>query len=81
MGKEWDAQLIQLDNIPKDGEEIRNWLGEGNVKVLGGRVCRTGFRSEHYSGEDRNTRIVWVGGRLAHERRVSMLGSSRGSMH
>lgn len=42
VGKEWDAQFIQLDDVPEEGEEMRNRLGEENVKVFGWEYMEDG---------------------------------------
>ena len=80
VGMEWDAQLVGgLDYVPEvdsedaDGEKT---VGEkrqveefgGNVKVFGWENMEDRVAKWVYCGNDRNTRKVWVGGRLVHER-------------
>ncbi|KUI54961.1 putative guanine deaminase [Cytospora mali] len=66
VGMEWDAQLVRLGGVDDDGE------GEsedgGNVDVFGWETWEEMVAKWVYNGDDRNTRKVWVKGRLVHER-------------
>ncbi|KAK4196276.1 putative guanine deaminase [Triangularia verruculosa] len=65
VGKEWDAQLVGLHEVDSedDGDE------EGNVDVFGWESWEEKVAKWVYNGDDRNTKKVWVRGRLVHERR------------
>lgn len=65
VGMEWDAQLIGLGDVDQDG------LVEGedtNVDVFGWESWEDRIAKWLFNGDDRNTRKVWVMGRLVHER-------------
>ncbi|KAK0620029.1 hypothetical protein B0T14DRAFT_537630 [Immersiella caudata] len=67
VGMEWDAQLVTLGTVGEDGgvgdEE------DGNVDVFGWESWEDRIAKWVYNGDDRNTRMVWVKGRLVHERK------------
>lgn len=67
VGMEWDAQLIGLGGVDEDGGP-----GEGeeesNVDVFGWESWEERIAKWLFNGDDRNTRKVWVRGRLVHER-------------
>lgn len=65
VGKEWDAQMIGLATVNEDGERD----GEGNVDVFGWEDWEEKMAKWLYNGDDRNTKKVWVKGRLVHERK------------
>lgn len=69
LGMEWDAQLIGLtyvglDGGPEDGADAE----EGNVDIFGWETWEERIAKWLYNGDDRNTKKVWVKGRLVHER-------------
>jgi guanine deaminase len=65
VGKEWDAQLIQLSEVSEfgcgDGD-----FGDGPVDVFGWESWSDRVEKWVYGGDDRNTVAVWVKGRLVH---------------
>ncbi|KAK7743212.1 hypothetical protein SLS53_004297 [Cytospora paraplurivora] len=64
VGMEWDAQLISLGGVGEDGEGE----DEGNVDVFGWESWDEMVAKWLFNGDDRNTRRVWVKGRLVHEK-------------
>lgn len=73
-GMEWDAQLIGLGTVTDDG--TREGEGEdggdaGNVDVFGWENWEELMAKWVYNGDDRNTKKVWVKGRLVHERKYT----------
>lgn len=65
VGKEWDAQLIDLGSVGEGtGEDFE--LEEGPVDVFGWESWPEKVEKWVYSGDDRNTVAVWVRGRLVH---------------
>ncbi|KAK4456908.1 Metallo-dependent hydrolase [Cladorrhinum samala] len=69
VGMEWDAQLVGLGVVDEDGEEEGSEGEEGNVDVFGWETWPEKVAKWVYNGDDRNTRKVWVRGRLVHERK------------
>lgn len=73
VGMEWDAQLVVLDKVPDEGEEDSS--SEVGDDDDGGLVQCWNESSEGdvdkwmYCGDDRNTKKVWVKGKLVHARR------------
>ncbi|KAL1610345.1 hypothetical protein SLS60_002011 [Paraconiothyrium brasiliense] len=70
VGKQFDAQMIQLGSVPEEGDREGAFGEEG----AGGPVDLFGFESAEekvekwvYSGDDRNCVAVWVRGRLVHK--------------
>lgn len=63
VGMEWDAQLVGLHEVDEEEEE------EGNVDVFGWESWEEKIAKWVYNGDDRNTKKVWVRGRLVHERK------------
>ncbi len=61
VGMEWDAQLVGLGGA----EEI---VGEGPLDIFGWESWEERIAKWVFCGDDRNTRAVWVKGRLVHER-------------
>ncbi|KAL8671768.1 MAG: hypothetical protein Q9168_003739 [Polycauliona sp. 1 TL-2023] len=75
VGMEWDAQLVRLDSVPEVDDEDGMSGGEEGKKEDMGLVQCWGTESWEekvakwmYCGDDRNTRKVYVKGRLVHER-------------
>ena len=57
VGMEWDAQLVAVENE-----------GEGAVELWGGETWGEKVAKWLFCGDDRNTKKVFVRGRLVHER-------------
>lgn len=74
VGKQWDAQLVGLRAVD-DGHSIQNGETEererddSNVDVFGWEDWEERVAKWLYVGDDRNTKKVWVKGRLVHSRR------------
>ena len=82
MGMEWDAQYVELDDGMDYGDDDEGGVGEGEE---GGGAATEGERGPVdlwgqetwdetvakwlFCGDDRNTKMVFVRGRLVHERR------------
>jgi len=60
VGMEWDAQFVDLG--PEIGEDGRG--GMGNVALWGGEGWEERLAKWVFCGDERNTRAVWVAGRL-----------------
>lgn len=74
IGFDWDAQLVGLGTVGDDGEDgiDENVEGEGtagNVDVFGWESWDDIVAKWLFNGDDRNTKMVWVRGRLVHQRR------------
>ncbi|KAI0483299.1 guanine deaminase [Xylariaceae sp. FL0804] len=79
VGKQWDAQLIGLSRVPggdqdgisgdEDEDDDRDDGGDGNVDLFGWETWEEIIAKWLFNGDDRNTKKVWVRGRLVHERR------------
>lgn len=79
-GMLWDAQLIELGGVPElsgnplggESDSVGRSLVKsgpvGNVDLFGGESWEEKIQKWVWSGDDRNVRAVWVGGRLVHER-------------
>ncbi|GKT93073.1 guanine deaminase [Colletotrichum tofieldiae] len=66
VGMQWDAQLIGLPLVDEDGEQGE---GGGNVDVFGWESWEDRVAKWLFNGDDRNTKTVWVKGRMVHSRR------------
>ena len=74
VGMEWDAQLVELDDAAEDGVDEE---GEGRadagaagpVELWGRETWGERVAKWLFCGDDRNTKKVFVRGRLVHERR------------
>ncbi|USP73816.1 putative guanine deaminase [Curvularia clavata] len=66
VGKEWDAQMINLGSVGDYGNE-NGVFEEGPVDVFGWESWPDKVEKWVYSGDDRNTVAVWVKGRLVHQ--------------
>jgi guanine deaminase len=76
VGMEWDAQLVGLGEVDAQGEAAiaggdaeEGAAEDGNVDVFGWETWDDRIAKWVFNGDDRNTRKVWVRGRLVHERR------------
>ncbi|PTB63965.1 guanine deaminase [Trichoderma citrinoviride] len=78
VGMEWDAQLVALSNVNDDGElpddaaaanDDDGGDDDGFVDVFGWESWGDRVAKWLYNGDDRNTKKVWVKGRLVHRRR------------
>jgi len=65
VGKDWDAQLINLNGV---GDTVGLDQSEGLVEIFGGETWDDKVAKWVYTGDDRNTMAVWVKGRLVHSR-------------
>ncbi len=77
VGMDFDAQLIGLSVVGADGEAEGVQAGEeedGNVDVFGWESWDERIAKWVYNGDDRNTKKVWVKGRLVHERKMAGAG-------
>ncbi|KAI4131235.1 MAG: hypothetical protein LQ338_001328 [Usnochroma carphineum] len=68
VGMEWDAQMVRLEKVPADGGGEGSREDKGLVQVWGKETWEEKVAKWMYCGDDRNTRKVWVKGRLVHER-------------
>ncbi|KAL7788969.1 hypothetical protein V8C37DRAFT_387415 [Trichoderma ceciliae] len=69
VGMEWDAQLVALREVNDDGDVEEKDEDEGFVDVFGWETWGDRVAKWLYNGDDRNTKRVWVKGRLVHRRR------------
>ena len=75
VGKQLDAQLIALavidDSGLREGEDAddADFADAGNVDMFGWETWEERMAKWLYNGDDRNTKKVWVKGRLVHSRR------------
>lgn len=71
VGREWDAQLVGLGVVDGEGgvQEGGTEGEEGGVDVFGWESWEEKVAKWVFNGDDRNTRRVWVRGRLVHERK------------
>ncbi|KAI0460173.1 guanine deaminase [Xylaria acuta] len=65
VGKQWDAQLIDLGTVPDEVAEDDQAI-HGNVDVFGWETWDERVAKWVFNGDDRNTKKVWVQGRLVH---------------
>lgn len=66
-GMDWDAQLIGLNLVGEHGR--RDGEDGGNVDMFGWETWEERIAKWVYNGDDRNTKKVWVKGRLVHSRK------------
>ena len=70
VGMEWDVQLIELGNAADGGDDEGVEGGDqGLVELWGKETWAEKVAKWLFCGDDRNTRKVFVRGRLVHERR------------
>ncbi|KYK59617.1 guanine deaminase [Drechmeria coniospora] len=67
VGKQWDAQLVSLANVRDDGTRDGE-ADAGNVDLFGWETWEERIAKWLFNGDDRNTKMVWVNGRLVHSR-------------
>ncbi|KAJ5151426.1 guanine deaminase [Penicillium canariense] len=80
-GMIWDAQLIELGGVKDLGDNDNPLDGQvngvqglvktgpvGNVDLFGSETWQEKIHKWVWSGDDRNVKAVWVGGRLVHSR-------------
>lgn len=67
VGKQWDAQLVDLGAVPDEVAEDDQTI-TGNVDLFGWETWDERIAKWVFNGDDRNTKKVWVQGRLVHER-------------
>ncbi|KAI1876685.1 uncharacterized protein JN550_000757 [Neoarthrinium moseri] len=75
VGMEFDAQLIGLGLVEEESAGIKENEGledggedDGNVDVFGWETWEEKVAKWVFNGDDRNTKRVWVKGRLVHTR-------------
>lgn len=68
VGMRWDAQMVQLASADEDAGEGMPTEDEGLVELWGGETWDEKLAKWMFCGDDRNTKKVWVNGRLVHER-------------
>ncbi|KAK2783187.1 hypothetical protein FQN52_000401 [Onygenales sp. PD_12] len=70
VGMCWDAQMVGLGEVPgeaeREGEEGVVGRMAGNVDIFGWESWEEKVAKWVWSGDDRNVRAVWVGGRLVY---------------
>ncbi|KAI8623876.1 guanine deaminase [Xylariaceae sp. FL1651] len=66
VGMQWDAQLIDLCAVPEEVPED-DCVIKGNVDLFGWETWEERIAKWVFNGDDRNTKKVWVQGRLVHE--------------
>ncbi|KAI6369290.1 hypothetical protein MCOR25_004471 [Pyricularia grisea] len=75
VGFDWDAQLVALGSVGDDGmqEGAASASGEdnhqSNVDIFGWETWEERIAKWLFNGDDRNTKRVWVRGRLVHSRK------------
>lgn len=73
VGMEWDAQFVELDDaadeVEAEGEGSRGRGDTGPVELWGKETWSEKVAKWLFCGDDRNTKKVFVRGRLVHERR------------
>ncbi|KAI0191605.1 guanine deaminase [Astrocystis sublimbata] len=65
IGKQWDAQLIDLGTVPAELDE-HDYVFPSNVDIFGWESWDERIAKWVFNGDDRNTKKVWVQGRLVH---------------
>lgn len=68
VGLQWDAQLVELNLVGQHDQGEVEFRDGGNVDVFGWETWEEKITKWLYNGDDRNTKKVWVKGRLVHER-------------
>ncbi|KAL8987178.1 MAG: hypothetical protein Q9169_008721, partial [Polycauliona sp. 2 TL-2023] len=73
VGMEWDAQLVRLESVPEEGDGSGGGEGKGDmgtVQCWGNESWEEKVAKWMYCGDDRNTRKVYVKGRLTKTMRM-----------
>ncbi|KAL8929024.1 MAG: hypothetical protein Q9208_001467 [Pyrenodesmia sp. 3 TL-2023] len=74
VGMQWDAQMVRVERVEDGGGDTDSGAGKraagdkGLVQCWGKETWEEKVAKWMYCGDDRNTRKVWVKGRLVHER-------------
>ncbi len=72
VGMQWDAQMVRVERVEDGGKDSEGGGREdedrGLVQCWGKETWEEKVAKWMYCGDDRNTRKVWVKGRLVHER-------------
>ncbi|PHH89887.1 hypothetical protein CDD83_5027 [Cordyceps sp. RAO-2017] len=68
LGMHWDAQLVGLHLAGDGGGDGAGEEDPGNVDIFGWETWDERIAKWLYGGDDRNTKKVWVKGRLVHAR-------------
>ncbi|KAL9130705.1 MAG: hypothetical protein Q9217_001184 [Psora testacea] len=71
VGMEWDAQLVEIEDVGIDGADVElKGKGEdrGLAELWGNALWNDRIAKWVFCGDDRNTTKVYVKGRLVHER-------------
>lgn len=69
-GMEWDAQLVGLGGKVQGKLWEETGEDEGQVDIFGWESWEERVAKWVFNGDDRNTVMVWVQGRLVHERKI-----------
>ena len=69
VGMEWDAQLVGLRSVEEEEEEEEDGDDGGNVDVFWWESWEERIAKWVFNGDDRNTKAVWVRGRMVCSRR------------
>ncbi|KAL7949892.1 hypothetical protein V8C42DRAFT_308894 [Trichoderma barbatum] len=69
VGMEWDAQLVSLSEVNDEGDVHDEDDDHGFVDMFGWESWGDRVAKWLYNGDDRNTKRVWVKGRLVHRRK------------
>ncbi|KAI9873191.1 MAG: hypothetical protein M1830_000737 [Pleopsidium flavum] len=64
VGMQWDAQLVRLATVSDSGPGAQGMHHEGPVDIFGWEAWEEKVAKWVFCGDDRNTRKVWVKGRL-----------------
>ncbi|KAI1173890.1 guanine deaminase [Nemania sp. FL0916] len=67
VGMQWDAQLVDLGAAVPEDIAKDDYAMHGNVDLFGWETWDERVAKWVFSGDDRNTKKVWVQGRLVHE--------------
>lgn len=72
VGMHWDAQMVRVERVEDGGEDGERKekadQDRGLVQCWGKETWEEKVAKWMYCGDDRNTRKVWVKGRLVHQR-------------
>ncbi|KAI1266834.1 guanine deaminase [Xylariaceae sp. FL1019] len=68
VGMQWDAQLVDVGTVPDHVDE-HDFTIKSNVDMFGWETWEEKIHKWVFNGDDRNTKRVWVQGRLVHEQK------------